>query len=32
VVITHDPDVAAATGRSIEIRDGRIVRDTRAGS
>jgi putative ABC transport system ATP-binding protein len=32
VVITHDRDVAAATGRRIEIRDGRIVNDTRAGS
>jgi putative ABC transport system ATP-binding protein len=29
VVITHDRDVAAATGRRIEIRDGRITRDTR---
>jgi putative ABC transport system ATP-binding protein len=28
VVITHDPDVAAATERRIEIRDGRIIRDT----
>ena len=28
VVITHDPDVAAATDRHIEIRDGRILRDT----
>jgi putative ABC transport system ATP-binding protein len=32
VVITHDPDVAAAMGRRIEIRDGRIIRDTRTGS
>jgi len=32
VVITHDPGVAAATDRRIEIRDGRIIRDTRAGS
>jgi putative ABC transport system ATP-binding protein len=32
LIITHDPDVAAATGRRIEIRDGRIVRDTTAGS
>jgi putative ABC transport system ATP-binding protein len=31
VVITHDRDVAAATDRRIEIRDGRIIRDT-AGS
>jgi putative ABC transport system ATP-binding protein len=28
VVITHDPDVAAATHRQIEIRDGRIIGDT----
>jgi putative ABC transport system ATP-binding protein len=32
VVITHDRDVAAATDRRIEIRDGRITRDTPAGS
>jgi putative ABC transport system ATP-binding protein len=32
VVITHDRDVAAATGRRIEIRDGRITSDTRTGS
>jgi putative ABC transport system ATP-binding protein len=30
VVITHDADVAAATNRRIEIRDGRIRRDTAA--
>jgi putative ABC transport system ATP-binding protein len=30
VVITHDADVAAATNRRIEIRDGRILRDTAA--
>jgi putative ABC transport system ATP-binding protein len=30
VVITHDPDVAAAMQRRIEIRDGRIIRDTPA--
>jgi putative ABC transport system ATP-binding protein len=28
VVITHDPDVAAATSRRIEIRDGRITHDS----
>ncbi len=28
LVITHDRDVAAATDRRIEIRDGRILRDT----
>jgi putative ABC transport system ATP-binding protein len=28
VVITHAPEVAAATDRRIEIRDGRIIRDT----
>jgi len=32
VVITHDRDVAAATDRRIEIRDGRILSDTAAGS
>jgi putative ABC transport system ATP-binding protein len=32
VVITHDRDVAAATNRRIEIRDGRICSDTHAGS
>jgi putative ABC transport system ATP-binding protein len=32
VVITHDPDVAAAMERHIEIRDGRIIRDTPAGT
>jgi putative ABC transport system ATP-binding protein len=30
VVITHDRDVAAATSRQIEIRDGRITSDTGA--
>jgi putative ABC transport system ATP-binding protein len=30
VVITHDRDVAAAMDRRIEIRDGRVVGDTRA--
>jgi putative ABC transport system ATP-binding protein len=32
VIITHDPGVAAAADRRIEIRDGRILSDTRAGS
>ncbi len=32
LVITHDRDVAAATDRRIEIRDGRIIRDTPTGS
>jgi putative ABC transport system ATP-binding protein len=32
VIITHDADVAAATSRRIEIRDGRILRDTAADS
>ncbi len=32
VVITHDPDVAAAMERRIEIRDGRIIRDTPTGT
>jgi putative ABC transport system ATP-binding protein len=32
VVITHNRDVAAATNRHIEIRDGRIVRDTPIGT
>jgi putative ABC transport system ATP-binding protein len=32
VVITHDPDVAAATERHVEIRDGRIIRDTPTSS
>lgn len=32
VVITHDPEVAAAMERRIEIRDGRIIGDTPNGS
>jgi putative ABC transport system ATP-binding protein len=32
VVITHDPDVAAVMLRRIEIRDGRIIRDTPASA
>jgi putative ABC transport system ATP-binding protein len=32
VTITHDRDVAGAMGRRIEIRDGRILHDTAAGS
>jgi putative ABC transport system ATP-binding protein len=32
LVITHDLEVAAATKRRIEIRDGRILRDTPTGS
>jgi putative ABC transport system ATP-binding protein len=32
LVITHDRDVAAAMERRIEIRDGRIIRDTRTGT
>jgi len=32
VVITHDRDVAAATSRHIQIRDGRIIGDTPASS
>jgi putative ABC transport system ATP-binding protein len=32
VVITHDRDVAAAMDRCIEIRDGRILHDTRAAT
>jgi putative ABC transport system ATP-binding protein len=31
VVITHDRDVAARADRQVELRDGRIVRDTKAG-
>ncbi len=32
VVITHDLEVAASMPRRIEIRDGRIIRDTHAGA
>jgi len=32
VVITHDHDVAGAMERRIEIRDGRIIRDTATGA
>ena len=32
VVITHDLEVAAATERRIEIKDGRIIGDTPTGS
>jgi putative ABC transport system ATP-binding protein len=32
VVVTHDPEVAAATERRIEIRDGRIIGDKPNGS
>ena len=31
VVITHDPDVAAATHRRVEIRDGSITSDSPTG-
>jgi predicted ABC-type transport system involved in lysophospholipase L1 biosynthesis ATPase subunit len=27
IVVTHEPEVAAATRRLIEMRDGRIVQD-----
>ncbi|EEW24005.1 MacB family efflux pump subunit [Rhodobacter ferrooxidans] len=29
IIVTHDPDVAALANRIVEIRDGRIVSDTR---
>jgi putative ABC transport system ATP-binding protein len=32
VVITHDPDVAAATRRRIELRDGLVVHDSGSGT
>jgi putative ABC transport system ATP-binding protein len=31
VVITHDPVVAATTQRRIELRDGRVIADSRGG-
>jgi len=31
VIVTHDPEVAAAAGRVVSCRDGRIVGDTAAG-
>jgi putative ABC transport system ATP-binding protein len=30
VMITHDPEVAAKCGRTVHIRDGRIVEDGKA--
>jgi putative ABC transport system ATP-binding protein len=32
VVITHDPEVASAMERRVEIRDGRIIGDSPKGS
>ena len=32
VVITHDHEVAAAMERRVELRDGKVVRDTRTGA
>jgi putative ABC transport system ATP-binding protein len=32
LIITHDRDVAASADRRIEIRDGRVLSDTAAGS
>jgi putative ABC transport system ATP-binding protein len=32
VVITHEPDVAAAAGRVVRLRDGLVVDDTRRGA
>jgi putative ABC transport system ATP-binding protein len=31
VVITHDPSIAAAASRRIELRDGRVVADSASG-
>jgi putative ABC transport system ATP-binding protein len=31
-IITHDPAIAASAGRQIELRDGRVVSDTRAAT
>jgi ABC-type glutathione transport system ATPase component len=31
VVVTHDPDVGAALGRTVTIRDGRVGAEGRAG-
>jgi putative ABC transport system ATP-binding protein len=31
VIVTHDPAVAGAVDRRVELRDGRIVSDTRNG-
>jgi putative ABC transport system ATP-binding protein len=31
VVITHDPSIAAASSRRIELRDGRVVADSAGG-
>ena len=29
IVVTHEPDVAAKTKRVIELRDGKIIKDTK---
>jgi len=31
VIITHDPSIAAAASRHIELRDGRVVADSASG-